>query len=342
MFAPDPSVSPNPTGSQPYQVAGLPPIALYEFDVFSVTLTNPRPDTPGSFPLVDLLSGDPLPVTVSAGTNDLRMWFDAPLPVNLQISSSRWDHVLRLCHPNGESYPIARDQIAGFLSVEPNGTTFQQTYYYFTATSKARPDLPWHLEDLSTDPVQRIGPTGDRLGPTRDELIVWYDVPTPKGLTGVLSVGLRKVELVWAPAGASLEGGFEIERSTTGAAGWMSLYALAAGDGMMRDGLFHFDNADLTVGQVHSYRVRYLYGGESSGYSNEISLNGWQDGDLDGLPDAWEMANFGTLGYDGDGPNGDPDGDGISNLDEFNEHRNPNALSANAPGSTLIVYTPLQ
>ena len=68
-------------------------------------------------------------------------------------------------------------------------------------------------------------------------------------------------------------------------------------------------------------------------------ITGWSDSDGDGMPDAWEMAYFGTLAHNG---NGDEDGDASTNLAEFTNHTNPNALPANAPGSTLIVYTPLQ
>ncbi len=45
------------------------------------------------------------------------------------------------------------------------------------------------------------------------------------------------------------------------------------------------------------------------------------DSNLDGLPDSWEMANFGTLAVD---PNGDPDHDGFTNLQEFQRGTNPN------------------
>ena len=144
------------TGPQPFQVPGIPPvvpIASYTFDVFSVTLTNPTPGVPGFFPLVDLASDDPTPVAVKAGTNDLRMWFPAPQPQELQISSSRWDHVLRLCHPNGESYPITREQLLGDVSEGPGGTIYPNPYYVFSARSLARPELPWYIEDLSADPV---------------------------------------------------------------------------------------------------------------------------------------------------------------------------------------------
>ncbi len=45
-----------------------------------------------------------------------------------------------------------------------------------------------------------------------------------------------------------------------------------------------------------------------------------KDSDNDGLPDDWEMFYFGTLDYDG---NDDNDGDGVSNLDEYNADTNP-------------------
>jgi hypothetical protein len=50
------------------------------------------------------------------------------------------------------------------------------------------------------------------------------------------------------------------------------------------------------------------------------------DTDKDGLPDAWELANFGSLTA---GPDDDPDGDGMSNRAEFLAGTSPvNAASA--------------
>jgi Ricin-type beta-trefoil lectin domain-like/Bacterial TSP3 repeat len=54
------------------------------------------------------------------------------------------------------------------------------------------------------------------------------------------------------------------------------------------------------------------------------------DSDNDGLPDDWEMFNFGNLNQTG---TGDPDGDGITNADEYATDSNPNAAGA-YPGRT--------
>jgi hypothetical protein len=54
------------------------------------------------------------------------------------------------------------------------------------------------------------------------------------------------------------------------------------------------------------------------------------DSDADGLPDAWETANFGNLLQTG---SGDPDGDGLSNAAEFGAGTNP--LQADTDGDGM-------
>src|SRR5205085_1519075 len=48
------------------------------------------------------------------------------------------------------------------------------------------------------------------------------------------------------------------------------------------------------------------------------------DSDNDGLPDDWELAHFGNLSRDG---SGDFDGDGLTDLAEFQAGTNPNDAS---------------
>jgi hypothetical protein len=59
------------------------------------------------------------------------------------------------------------------------------------------------------------------------------------------------------------------------------------------------------------------------------------DADGDGLPDAWEMTYFGTLAY---GAGDDPDGDGYTNLQEYQTGTNPNSASSHPalPATTNI------
>ena len=65
------------------------------------------------------------------------------------------------------------------------------------------------------------------------------------------------------------------------------------------------------------------------------------DVDGDGLPDNWELQYFGNLSQ---GANDDPDGDGITNLQEYQQGRNPtkSALADNGDFVNLKLYTPLQ
>ncbi len=56
------------------------------------------------------------------------------------------------------------------------------------------------------------------------------------------------------------------------------------------------------------------------------------DTDMDSLPDAWEMEQFGDLDEDADG---DSDNDGIKNFDELRYHLDANSNDADASGSKL-------
>lgn len=65
----------------------------------------------------------------------------------------------------------------------------------------------------------------------------------------------------------------------------------------------------------------------------------WVDVDENGLHDAWEMHHFGATGVD---PQADPDGDGLTNLEEFSIGGDPNAAASatSAASLGLKVFSP--
>lgn len=81
----------------------------------------------------------------------------------------------------------------------------------------------------------------------------------------------------------------------------------------------------LSSGVMYYFTVTaYDTAGNESGYSNEAP----EDTDGDGLPDYWEMANFGNLGQTADS---DYDNDEITNLHEYN-FTNPNDSDTDKDG----------
>ncbi len=67
----------------------------------------------------------------------------------------------------------------------------------------------------------------------------------------------------------------------------------------------------------------------------------FEDSDGDGLPDEWELFYFGDLGQ---GPHDDSDSDGVDNLTEYLQGRNPGkgAVPDTMGAVNLQVYTPLE
>jgi hypothetical protein len=65
-----------------------------------------------------------------------------------------------------------------------------------------------------------------------------------------------------------------------------------------------------------------------SGLSNTFSVEDPSDADGDGLPDSWEVRYFGSTSAPGGGPNDDPDGDGLTNLEEFLAGTDPRGPSS--------------
>ncbi len=87
-------------------------------------------------------------------------------------------------------------------------------------------------------------------------------------------------------------------------------------------------------GQAGRYAITYSVsdGSQQSQRTATIVVNPADDIDGDGLNDQWEIQHFGNLNQDG---LGDFDGDGISNLDEFEKGTNP-AVPDGPPAPTIF------
>jgi uncharacterized delta-60 repeat protein len=82
--------------------------------------------------------------------------------------------------------------------------------------------------------------------------------------------------------------------------------------------------------RVNEINAATDFGYVSASFDNVVVTK--MDSDLDGLDDAWEIANFGTLSYNG---SDDPDNDGFPNLQEFQLGTDPKVF--NSGSLTLTV-----
>ena len=66
------------------------------------------------------------------------------------------------------------------------------------------------------------------------------------------------------------------------------------------------------------------------------------DADGNGIPDNWEFQYFGTVHIN---PDADPDADGVTNLNEYRQGRNPTVAGTTSDANNQIrlqAYTPLK
>jgi len=102
----------------------------------------------------------------------------------------------------------------------------------------------------------------------------------------------------------------------------LSTNALRLGSSYTRSTVFFnvTNQATLTDPAQASFSLAATARGRVDRVDLDISIL-FQDLDGNGIPEAWEQLYFGRTGID---PSADPDGDGLSNLDEFKAGTNPN------------------
>ena len=287
--------------------AGVNGMANYAIDFYTVVLPNSTPYFGGPFLLQDFATLEPH--DVSAGPNDLRQWFTAEHAVHREISTSRFGHQLRVRHPNGEFFAITQLAPAVNGSLGQNRTIFEVPYYFFNATSSARAEMPWYVEDV--DAGERIGPSAGQSYPSNDDLIRWIYVTPPSGLTAQYVARTTTeppgILLQWTPGEPPTGGGFIIERrESMDTAGpftqWHELERRPYSETSWRD-------IRLVPGEYAIYRVRAFFGsGENERHStpsNHARSAMWIDRNNDGILEP-PGGDDGTVGD----PNVNPPGGG--------------------------------
>ena len=252
------------------------------------------PYDPGQgFTIVDTTTRETSYFPANTASADLSAWYPPAMPLSVNISVTRWQDQLELHQANGETFPLTRGNLQGVWSPDPQNNSWFTTYAYFDAQTSARPGLDWWIYDVTT---------GQASSPNQTDLSAWLGSNTDSdgdGLPDWYEFILGTNPHAWSHGGRRDSGRLE---------------------------------SPLRSESSRSQRRRQNC--HSGGWTNlqyyQAGLNpNVADSDGNGLPDWWELQNFGHIGVD---PKADPDADGLTNLQEFQAGTNPNNRDSDGDG----------
>ena len=220
------------------------------------------------------------PQALTNFTVDLTGWLLPPVPMNLQVSASRFGHLLYLRQKDRLSSSFMVDPYAMQGSfVQFGGQTYYTPYYYFEAVASRRDDQwvdYWVHDDT----------TGEDSPANQPMLINWISTPTPSAPT--ITEHGDTLEARWPQGYASSLGAYRLERKAAADTEWIVVAEVPADTADAEHWVTQLDQpTDPSLS--FQYRLAYLFGGQISAYSPVTPFH-WQDSDGDGLPDSWELA----------------------------------------------------
>jgi hypothetical protein len=144
---------------------------------------------------------------------------------------------------------------------------------------------------------------------------VTVNLQTPTGLSAV-AVSDTQIRLTWTN-NASYSSACAVERSLQGANTWMSLTTTLPGNSVT------YTDASAIASTSYDYRIQCLLGSGSSAFATVTATTPAALGD--GIAGSWRLQYFGNgLSNAGSAAAGaDPDGDGMTNLQEYFAGTNP-------------------